>query len=32
MHSRLGPDKCKTMEYKLSCGLSEAKVPELIKA
>lgn len=32
LHSRVGPDKCKTMEYKLSCGLSEAKVPELIKA
>lgn len=32
LHSRVGPDKCKTIECKLSCELSEAEVPVLIKA
>lgn len=32
LHSRVGPDKCETIKYKLSCGLSAAEVPVLIKA
>lgn len=32
LHSRAGPDRCETVEYKLFCGLSEAEVPVLIKA
>lgn len=32
LNHTVGPDKCKTIAYKLSCGLSEAKVPESIKA
>jgi len=31
LHSRVGPDKCETIEYKLSCGQSGAEAPVLIK-
>lgn len=32
LHSRVGPDKCKTVEYKMSCGLGETEVAELVRA